>query len=75
MAAQPTSGWGALPLYLGPRAAYKRAEEESGSLVLLMRDLRWLGEPSEAKFDIPIKVFEIFIHVRKMPLLKDSLRQ
>lgn len=34
-----------------------------------------VGEPSGAGFNVPIKVFEILIHVRKMPLLKDSLRQ
>lgn len=43
--------------------------------VLSTKDLRQLGELSEAEFNVPIKVFEIFIHVRKMPLLKDSLRQ
>lgn len=41
---------------------------------LLMKGLWQLKEPSEADFYVPIKVFGIFIHARKMLLLKGTLR-
>jgi hypothetical protein len=53
----------------------KRPGKELCPVRLSVRDLWQLGEPSEAKFNVPIKVLEIFIHVRKMALLKNSWRQ
>lgn len=53
----------------------QKKKERCAPIKAFGKNLWQLGEPSEAGFNVPIKVFEILIHVRKMPLLKDSLRQ